>query len=58
MSNLFWLTDARMARLEPFFPKSLGRPCVDERVNIVSLKRVTKTIALFIVAWCGSEKLA
>lgn len=31
---------------------------VDERVNIDSLKRVTKTIALFIVAWCGSEKLA
>lgn len=27
---------------------------IDERVNIDSLKRVTKTIALFIVAWCGS----
>ena len=24
MSNLFWLTDAQMARLEPFFPKSHG----------------------------------
>ncbi|RGP35705.1 IS5/IS1182 family transposase, partial [Pseudotabrizicola alkalilacus] len=21
MSNLFWLTDAQMARLRPFFPK-------------------------------------
>jgi hypothetical protein len=21
ISNLFWLTDAQMARLEPFFPK-------------------------------------
>ncbi|NPD17788.1 IS5/IS1182 family transposase, partial [Xinfangfangia sp. D13-10-4-6] len=24
MSNLFWLTDAQMARLEPFFPTSHG----------------------------------
>jgi hypothetical protein len=22
MSDLFWLTDAQMARLKPFFPKS------------------------------------
>ena len=31
MSNLFWLTDAQMVRLEPFFPKSHGRPRVDDR---------------------------
>ncbi|WP_145206863.1 IS5 family transposase [Sphingobium sp. B2] len=31
MSHLFWLTDAQMARLEPFFPKSHGRPRVDDR---------------------------
>ncbi len=31
MSNLFWLTDAQMARLKPFFPKSLGKPRVDDR---------------------------
>jgi transposase len=31
MSNLFWLTDAQMARLEPFFPKSHGKPRVDDR---------------------------
>jgi transposase len=31
MSNLFWLTDAQMARLQPFFPKSHGRPRVDDR---------------------------
>ena len=31
MSALFWLTDARMARLEPFFPTSLGKPRVDDR---------------------------
>ena len=31
MSNLFWLTEAQMARLRPFFPKSHGRPRVDDR---------------------------
>ena len=31
MSNLFWLTDAQMARLEPFFPRSHGKPRVDDR---------------------------
>jgi hypothetical protein len=30
MSNLFWLTDAQMARLEPFLPKSHGKPRVDD----------------------------
>jgi hypothetical protein len=24
MSNLFWLNEAQMARLEPFFPKSMA----------------------------------
>ena len=31
MSNLFWLTEAQMARLAPFFPKSHGKPRVDDR---------------------------
>jgi transposase len=31
MSDLFWLTDARMARIEPYLPKSHGRPRVDDR---------------------------
>ena len=31
MSSLFWLTDAQMARLKPFFPKSHGKPRVDDR---------------------------
>ena len=31
MSNLFWLTDAQMARLQPFFPKSHGKPRVINR---------------------------
>ena len=31
MSDLFWLTDEQMARLQPFFPRSPGRPRVDDR---------------------------
>ncbi len=31
MSNISWLTDEQMARLQPYFPKSHGRPRVDDR---------------------------
>lgn len=31
MSDLFWLSDEQMALLEPFFPKSHGKPRVDDR---------------------------
>lgn len=31
MSDLFWFSEAQMARLEPFFPKSRGKPRVDDR---------------------------
>ena len=31
MSDLFWLTEAQMERLRRFFPKSRGRPRVDDR---------------------------
>ena len=31
MSDLFWLSDAQMARLEPYFPMSHGKPRVDDR---------------------------
>jgi transposase len=31
MSNLFWLSDEQMERLKPFFPKSHGKPRVDDR---------------------------
>ena len=30
MSDLYWLTDAQMARLESFFPKSHGKLRVDD----------------------------
>ena len=31
MNDLYWLTDRQMAKLEPFFPKSHGKPRVDDR---------------------------
>lgn len=31
MSNLYWLSDEQMARLEPHFPKSHSKPWVDDR---------------------------
>ena len=31
MSDLFWLTEAQLERLKPFFPKAHGKPRVDDR---------------------------
>ncbi len=31
MSKLYWLTEAQMQRLRPYFPKSRGRMRVDDR---------------------------
>lgn len=31
MSDLYWLTDAQMAKLKPFFPKSHGKARVDDK---------------------------
>ena len=31
MSDLYWLTDAQMAKRSTFFPKSHGKPRVDDR---------------------------
>lgn len=31
MSDLFWLTDAQIRRIEPYFPLSHGIPRVDDR---------------------------
>jgi len=35
MSDLFWLTDEQMRRIEPYFPLSHGVPRMDDR-RIVS----------------------
>ena len=31
MSALYWLRDEQMARLQPYLPKSHGKPRVDDR---------------------------
>lgn len=31
MSTLYWLSDAQMERLKPFFPRSHSKPRVDDR---------------------------
>ena len=31
MSDLYWLTDEQMSRLQPYFPRSHGKPRVDDR---------------------------
>jgi transposase len=46
MSNMFWLTEAQMARLQPFFPKSHGKPRVDDL-------RVLSGISSSIAMACG-----
>ena len=38
MSGLYWLTDGQMERLRPFFPKSRGKPRVDDR-RVLSIQR-------------------
>ncbi len=52
MSNLFWPSEAQMERLKPVFPKSHGRPRVDE-------KRVLGGI-IFIdrngLRWCDASR--
>ncbi|MGN5374403.1 IS5 family transposase [Sphingomonas hankookensis] len=42
MSDLFWLTDEQMERLRPFFPKSHGRPRVDDRRVLSGIVFVNK----------------
>ena len=37
MSDLFWLTEAQMLRLEPFFPKPHGKPHVDDRRVLIGI---------------------
>ncbi len=42
MSELFRLSDAQMASFKPFFPKSHGKPRVDDRgvlSGIIFIKR-------------------
>ena len=52
MSNLFWLTDAQMARLRPFFPKSHGVPRVDDRRVLSGIILINRDA----LRWCDMPK--
>ena len=52
MSNLFWLTDAQMARLQPFFPKSHGVRRVDDRRVLSGIIFINRNG----LRWCDAPK--
>ena len=52
MSNLFWLAEAQMARLRPFFPKSHGKPRVDDRLVLSGIIFINRNG----LRWCDAPK--
>ncbi|QEW21199.1 Transposase [Marinibacterium anthonyi] len=52
MSNLYWLTDAQMERLKPFFPKSHGKPRVDDRRVLGGIIFINRNG----LRWCDAPK--
>jgi transposase len=52
MSNLFWLTGALMVRLQPFFPKSHGKPRVDDRRVLSGVIFINRNG----LRWCDAPK--
>lgn len=52
MSNLYWLTDAQMERLKPFFPKSHGKPRVDDRRVLSGIILINRNG----LRWCEAPK--
>ncbi len=52
MSDLYWLTDEQMARLQPYFPKSHGRPRVDDRRVLSGIIFVNRNGS----RWCDAPK--
>ncbi len=52
MSNLFWLSDAQLERLEPFFPKSHGARRVDDRRVLSGIILINRNG----LRWCDAPK--
>lgn len=52
MSNLYWLSEAQMARLRPFFPKSHGKPRVDDRRVLSGIIFVNRNG----LRWCDAPR--
>jgi len=47
-----WLTDEQMARLRPYFPKSHGRPRLDDRRVLSGIKFIKRNGS----RWCNAPK--
>jgi len=52
MSDLYWLTDEQMARLQPYFPKSHGKPRVDDWRVLSGIVFVNRNG----LRWCDAPK--
>jgi transposase len=52
MSDLYWLTNEQMARLEPYFPKSRGKPRVDDRRVLSGIIFVNRNG----LRWCDAPR--
>ena len=52
MSNLFWLTEEQMERLKPFFPKSHGKPRVDDRRVLSGIVFINRNG----LRWCDAPR--
>ncbi len=52
MSDPYWLMDEQMARLQPFFPKSHGRPRVDDPRVLSGIVFVNRNG----LRWCDAPK--
>ena len=52
MSNLYWLSDAQLERLKPFFPKSHGEPRVDDRRVLSGIIFINRNG----LRWCDAPK--
>ena len=52
MSDLYWLTDEQMARLQPYFPKGHGRPRVDDRRVLSGIVFVNRNG----LRWCDAPR--
>jgi len=52
MSNLYWLSEDQLARLRPFFPKSHGKPRVDDRRVLSGIIFINRNG----LRWCDAPK--
>lgn len=52
MTNLFWLTDTQMERLKLFFPKSHGKPRVDNRRVLNGINFINRNGS----RWCNAPR--